>query len=212
MQTVGEILKNSRIAKKLTINQVELKTKIRAKFIEAIESDDYSQLPSLSYAKGFVKNYSEFLGLDSEKILAFFRRQNEEPPKSAILPKSAQEINHNWWELTPGRFIAFLVVVLIAVFLGYFGIQYRRLQSPPKISIDKPANKMVSVEPRIELIGSTDPDASISVNGVSVIVQGGGAFFDQLVLQPGLNKITITATSRYGKIASKNLEIMFNQP
>ena len=68
MKTVGSILKEARTARNITLAQTEEATKIRLKFLKAIESDDYSGLPSLSYAKGFVKNYSEYLGLDSSMV------------------------------------------------------------------------------------------------------------------------------------------------
>ena len=71
MKTVGSILREARVAKKLTLKEAEAATKFREKFLENIESDDYSRLPSLSYAKGFVKNYSEYLGLDINGACVF---------------------------------------------------------------------------------------------------------------------------------------------
>jgi hypothetical protein len=56
-------------------------------------------------------------------------------------------------------------------------------------------------------LGKTDPDATISINGVSVLVRGDGKFFDQLNLDPGVNKIIIVATSRLGKSVTKVIEV-----
>ncbi|MCJ7826477.1 hypothetical protein MUP56_02585, partial [Patescibacteria group bacterium] len=47
--------------------------------------------------------------------------------------------------------------------------------------------------------GKTSSDATVTVNGVSVLVRSDGNFFDQVSLDPGVNTITITATSRFGK-------------
>ena len=52
MKTVGEMLKVARLGKNYSLADLEKTTKIRLKFLEAIENDDYSKLPSLSYAKG----------------------------------------------------------------------------------------------------------------------------------------------------------------
>ncbi|TSC61071.1 MAG: transcription regulation protein, partial [Parcubacteria group bacterium Gr01-1014_107] len=71
-------LKEARVSKGYTLEQVEKATKIRSKFLTAIESDDYARLPSPLYAKGFVKNYGDFLGLESSRMLAFFRRQTKQ--------------------------------------------------------------------------------------------------------------------------------------
>lgn len=200
MKTVGSILKEAREAKRLTFEQVETATKIRAKFLVGIEADDYSSLPSLSYAKGFVKNYAEYLGIPTTTILAFFRRQTMEIGKSAILPKGvAQSLNRTWFQLTPGKFLIFLFVGFVMLFLIYLGIQYRQLQDPPGLVIDAPPENAVVTTKKVELLGVTDPDATVTVNGISVLVRGDGKFFDQVTLEPGTNTIAVIATSRYGK-------------
>src|SRR5690348_7972404 len=118
MKTVGSILHEARVAQKTTLAAAEQATKIRLKFLEAIESDDYSKLPSVSYAKGFVKNYSEYLGLDSGMVMAFFRRQTADVARSSLLPKEELEaLNKSFFQLTPGKFLAFVLAVLVIVFL-----------------------------------------------------------------------------------------------
>lgn len=200
MKTVGSILKEAREAKRLTFEQVETATKIRAKFLAGIEADDYGSLPSLSYAKGFVKNYAEYLGIPTGTILAFFRRQTLEISKSAILPKGvAESLNRTWFQLTPGKFLIILFVGFVMLFLIYLGIQYRQLQNPPELVIDAPPENALVAAKKVELLGATDPDATVTVNGISVLVRGDGKFFDQISLEPGTNTVTIIATSRYGK-------------
>lgn len=210
MKTVGSILKEERIRKGLTFVQAETATKIRLKFLQAIESDEYSGLPSLSYAKGFVKNYSEYLGLDSNTVLAFFRRQTAEVSKSSLLPKR-EVMNSSWFQLTPGIFLAGILVVLTLIFLGYLGFQYRKLNQPAFLSIESPANQFVTQDRRIDILGKTDPDATVTVNGISVLVRGDGKFFDQVQLDSGVNKITIVATSRFGKTTTIVLEVGYQQ-
>lgn len=203
MKTVGSILKEAREAKRLTVEQVETATKIRAKFLESIEADDYSSLPSLSYAKGFVKNYAEHLGVPTGTILAFFRRQTLEISKSSILPKGvAQSLNRTWFQLTPGKFLIFLFVGFVMLFLIYLGIQYGQLQHPPGLSIDAPLDNAIVATKKVEVLGRTDPDATVTVNGISVLVRGDGKFFDQVTIEPGTNTITVVATSRYGKTST----------
>jgi len=164
MKTVGSILHEARILKKLSLEQAEQATKIRLKFLQAIEADDYSGLPSLSYAKGFVKNYSEYLGLDSEMVLAFFRRQTAEVTRSSLLPKSMSEpLGKSLFQLTPGKFLAGILVVLVFIFLGYLGLQYRKLNQSPGLSIDSPTNQLVVHERRVDIFGKTDPDATVTV-------------------------------------------------
>lgn len=208
MKTVGEMLKVARLGKNYSLADVEKTTKIRLKFLEAIENDDYSKLPSLSYAKGFVKNYAEFLGLNSRHILAFFRRQTEEVTRSSLLPKGlAAPLNRSAFRLTPGRFLAILTVSFLTVFLLYFGIQYIRLNHPPTLVVDSPKDQMVTTQKRLDVFGKTDADATVTINGTSVLVRSDGRFFDQLQLENGVNKIVVVATSRFNKTSMITVEI-----
>lgn len=210
MKTVGSILREAREAKHLTFNEIEAATKIRAKFLEAIEGDDYSILPSQAYAKGFVKNYAAFLGIAESTILAFFRRQTQEIGRSAILPKGvAASLNRTWFQLTPGRFLIFLFVGLVVTFLVYLGLQYRQLQNPPGLTIDAPKEGASIATKKVDLLGATDADATVTVNGISVLVRSDGKFFDQVTLEPGTNAITVTATSRYGKATTVTRNVTY---
>lgn len=209
MKTVGLILKEARLAKGCSLEQAEADTKIRANFLDALERDDYNQLPSPLYAKGFVKNYSEYLGLNSATVLAFFRRQNEDIPKTSIFPKGvAEPLNKSGMRLTPGRFLALTILGCVALFLFYLGFQYRRLSEPPRLVIESPKDKAVTIDRKIDVMGKTDPDATVFINGVSLIVQSDGRFFDQITLEPGVNQLTISATSRYGKSTIVKREVV----
>ncbi len=211
MKTAGTILREARAQRNISLETVEEATKIRIKFLDAIERDDYTDLPSLSYAKGFIKNYSNFLGLDSSMVLAFFRRQTTETPKSSILPKGvAEPLNRSMFQLTPGRFLAFLVGGLVILFLIYLGFQYNGLRRAPVLDVESPVNQMVVNERRVDVLGKTDADATVTVNGISVLVRGDGKFFDQVNLEPGVNVITVVATSRFGKTTTVAREVGLN--
>lgn len=210
---MGFILHEARIAKKISLEQAEVATKIRAKFLEGIEKDEYSTLPSISYAKGFVKNYAEYLGLDAATVLAFFRRQTTDVPRASLLPqKEPVALNRSLLQLTPGRFLAIVLGSLVLIFLGYLGLQYGKISVPASLSITSPANQFVTHERRIDVLGNTDPDSTVTVNGVSVLVRGDGKFFDQVSLDPGVNKITVVATSRFGKTTTIVREVGLQLP
>lgn len=203
MKTVGSILQDAREKKHLTLEQVERSTKIRRKFLVAIESDDYSHLPSMAYAKGFVQNYSDFLGLDRDYTFAIFRRQTHDIPRSALLPRKEDEVlAPTPLRMTPSRFLTLLVAILVAIFGLYLLTQYSSFQKPPVVKIESPTDNLVTSDRRIDILGQTDPDATILINGISVLVRSDGKFFDQVMLDPGVNKITVVATSRFGKTAT----------
>jgi len=213
MKTVGSMLKEARFAKGYTLEEVESATKIRIKFLSAIEADDFSVLPTVTYAKGFVKNYSEYLGLDSHTILAFFRRQTLETPKSSLLPKGmAEPLNSPFFRLTPGRFLALVLTFLVVMFLLYLGIQYRTIRQPPKLTVDSPKQQEITHDRRIEVLGRTDPDATVTINGTSVLVRSDGRFFDQITLESGVNTVTVVAISRFGRTTTVTREVGLRSP
>jgi len=65
-KTLGQRLREAREAKKVSLATVEETTRIRRKYLEALEADDYEALPGGVFAQGFVRNYALYLGLDPQ--------------------------------------------------------------------------------------------------------------------------------------------------
>lgn len=84
MSRIGERLREAREAKGVTIEQAEQATRIRARFLAALEADDVSDMASPAQARGFIRNYAQFLGLDADALLAEFA-----PLKAALRPRVA---------------------------------------------------------------------------------------------------------------------------
>ena len=72
LRSLGDVLRQAREAQALSIEEVESRTRIRAKFIDALESGDFAVLPSTAHARGFLRNYAQFLQLDVEQIVEQF--------------------------------------------------------------------------------------------------------------------------------------------
>jgi len=70
MESIGKILKKTRIEKKLRIQDVYTQIKIDPTYLKALERDAFNDLPSTEYARIFLRGYAKFLGLDAEKLLA----------------------------------------------------------------------------------------------------------------------------------------------
>lgn len=194
MTTVGEILKIAREKKKLTLQQVELNTRIRSKFLEAIENNDFSKLPPGTFAKGFIKNYATFLGLSPEDTLAFYRRQvHEDKPKPAPERKTIKY----GFSLTPQIITTISVSILIILFFGYLIFSYFKYAGSPTLVVNSPANNQTINVEQVEIIGKTDPEATLSINNETVNLNENGSFDTKISLQPGLNTITITSTNKF---------------
>lgn len=208
MKTVGTMLHEARIAKGLDFVDVERATKIREKYIREIEADNFGALPSPSYAKGFVRNYAEYLGIPKDTAMAFLRRQTTDVTRASLLPKGvAEPLNAPLVHLTPGRFIGLIVSLLLVAFLVYLGGQYFQIGKAPPLTLTSPANQQIVTGSRVVVEGKTDPDTTVTINGVSTIVRDDGRFYEQVPLEAGVNKITITATSRFGKTTTETREV-----
>jgi cytoskeletal protein RodZ len=85
MQTIGQRLKQAREAKRLTLEKVFEATRIRIPFLQALEADDLSAMPSPVQARGYLRNYAEFLGLNFEGLLDELRAEGK-PSDEMITP------------------------------------------------------------------------------------------------------------------------------
>ena len=75
MESLGIKLKNTREEKGLSLRQISLETNISSRYLEALEQENFEVFPSEPYILGFLKNYSDYLGLEQESILSLYRSQ-----------------------------------------------------------------------------------------------------------------------------------------
>src|SRR5882757_8549399 len=73
----------------IDITEVETRTKIRAKYLRAIENEEWDLLPGPVYVKSFLKTYGDFLGLDSRMLIDEYKRRYERPSDQELRPIAA---------------------------------------------------------------------------------------------------------------------------
>jgi Helix-turn-helix domain len=86
MADIGTTLREARMRAKIDIGEVEARTKIRAKYLRAIENEEWDLLPGPVYAKSFLRTYGDFLGLDSRMLVDEFKRRYELPSDNELRP------------------------------------------------------------------------------------------------------------------------------
>jgi cytoskeleton protein RodZ len=96
MPTIGETLRDARMRQRLDIADVEAKTKIRAKYLRALENEEFSMLPGPTFVKTFLRTYAEALGLDPHVLVEEYRSTHEAGEEPEVLtplgpPGSARE-------------------------------------------------------------------------------------------------------------------------
>lgn len=200
MRTVGEVLKEEREKKLFSLEEVEKNTKIRKELLEALEKGQYTKLPPLTFIQGFIKNYSRFLGLNTEKLLAIFRREFSEgkhPPR--ILETFSNPVDKSRFRFTPARALGTLVLILAAAFFVYLWFEYRFLVGGPFLEVNQPEDQFSSSSVTIEVVGRTDPEAKVAVNNQEIRVDPVGRFAQEIELSESINTVVINATSKSGK-------------
>jgi cytoskeleton protein RodZ len=81
---IGNTLREARVRRKLTLQQVEEDTKIRVKYVQAMENEEFDEMPGSTYVMGFLRTYSAYLGLDPDVIVGEYRSRglrSTEPPE-----------------------------------------------------------------------------------------------------------------------------------
>jgi cytoskeleton protein RodZ len=73
---LGEVLRAAREAKGADFVRVERDTKIRVRYLSALERGEYRELPGSVYTKGFLRNYGSYLGLDPEYLIDLYRLES----------------------------------------------------------------------------------------------------------------------------------------
>jgi hypothetical protein len=85
---VGQVLREARTERGIELGEVERVTKIRVKFLQAMEEDRWGALPAPAYARGFLSIYARFLGLDENALLDEYTRSVEGADRPEPIPQS----------------------------------------------------------------------------------------------------------------------------
>lgn len=195
MITVGEILASARKRKNLSFEQIEKATKIRAKFLLAIENNQFEKLPPGTFTKGFIKNYATYLGLPATQTLAFYRRQvNEDKPTMPSPTISLKQKFPFTLNLT-----SIVTILLIGAFFLYLAFSYMRYAGSPTLILSTPAKNAVVKEDQIEVTGKTDPGAILTINNQEISINENGSYTTKITLTPGINTITIVSANKFNR-------------
>jgi len=115
---LGETLRRARQTRNVTIEDAERATRIPRRYLEALEQEDFGILPAPVYARGFLRSYSGYLGLDPADLLPFFPVGHVDEPKLEPLPDVKQP---RTWSM--GGIIAVAAVgALILLVIGLYSI------------------------------------------------------------------------------------------
>ncbi|OGD61893.1 hypothetical protein A2160_00840 [Candidatus Beckwithbacteria bacterium RBG_13_42_9] len=207
MKTIGQLLRQSRLKEGKSIVQLSKETKIPRSTLEAIENDNFGNLPASPFVKGFIRNYAQAVNLDPEKALATFRRGFTANESEEIIPPGlTKPLNE------PSPWFRKIMVIgalslVIGLFIFYLGWQLKSYWAPPKLTITQPKAATVLKGPLVEVKGLVSADSSVTVNDQLAETFPNGEFRVNVYLLPGKNTLDVKAKNRQGKITAEQLAV-----
>jgi cytoskeleton protein RodZ len=140
---IGATLREARNRRKVDLSEVEAATRIRARYLRAIESEDWDVLPGDVYVRSFIRTYASYLGLDGERLADDYRRSVASAPTGAdtavVLRRSAVPRSP-----ARGRVIAAAVVVALIGLIVVIGLFTD--DSDPGVTVDREPSGVVEAE------------------------------------------------------------------
>ncbi len=198
---VGERLKKAREEKQLTLDDVYKKNRIPLKYLEAIESGRFKELPpAKSHRLAYIREYAETLDLNPASFLYQFSQECDLTNNIPVSPRHTLKL----WSFSSlsNIFKNVAVAVLLLGFLGYLTWQVNGILQPPKLTVFTPADGLVSNKPVTLVQGETEKEVRLTVNGKDIMPNDKGRFEIPVDLSNGVNTITISAIKKHGKVTT----------
>lgn len=159
---VGEILRRTRVHYGQTLQQIEGVLRIRASQLEALEQGDIAQLPGRVYAIGFVRSYSEYLGLDGDKMVHLFKEQSvgRKAKPDLSFPVAASESK------VPNLYVIAASVFGVVVLVGFISFMMFPKQEKAQVPEVPTALTKSQLSEAPSLVGQANPPQAVqSPNG-----------------------------------------------
>ena len=121
MFEIGNSLREARVRQQLELTEVELATKIRARYLRALEEEAFEALPAQTYVKGFLRTYADYLGLDGQLYVDEFNSRftiDGDEPREPVVARRTSNVNRHHRRLER-RWIAFALAGIAALLVFF---------------------------------------------------------------------------------------------
>lgn len=212
--TLGEKLRKARLLLELSLEQAEQITKIKQKYLEALENNDFTTLPSPTYIKCFIRTYGRVLGLSVAELLSQYRQEGEfETSKLTSDFSLKKDLQKPIFVLTPTKIVSFIIGVIIMIFGSYLWYQVSGFAAAPEIHLENPESSRSEITASsIELRGWTSPESILFLNQQLLGVDTKGKFKEEIRLKEGANLLELVAENKLGKKTKKVITVIAHLP
>lgn len=190
----------------LSLEKLGSVTGVPERFILAFLENNYNNLPSVPYARGYLKKIAEAADIDMEELWRAYERESK-PLRSGVndaLPGNRFTMKPFNKKIIGGALIGLLIVL-------YIGFNAKQLIGTPDLAIESPIDETTRVEQNLALIRGrvTDPKDVVTVNGAFIDVDQSGEFSREFLLDPGVNIFQITAQRFLGRSKTETRQIIY---
>lgn len=198
---LGTVLRTAREARFIDLARVERDTKIRTRYLAALERGDYRDLPEPIYTRGFLRNYGLYLGLDPEYLIDLYRLESGTAVERPAMPAARRPMAARQGRslvVGSGAVVAAILTLLVIAFVVYLVGEFVTFAGTPDLRITDPAADVVAwEETEYTIRGVTEPNSTVTTDGLrqnpSTTADADGAFSVRVGLVPGANVITLVA-------------------
>jgi cytoskeletal protein RodZ len=223
--SLPERLLAARERKGVDLYRAERDTKIRARYLAALEHGEYGELPGAVYTKGFLRNYALYLGLDPEDVIRQWKRERGDaqvPGEPVLAVPKPLAAPRQGLTFSPVVVVAALLTVLIAAFAVYMGVQLVRFAKPPTLAVTNPAQAVIDVAEDVTSYtfkGTSIPGATVTVTAAGreqpyrVTADDAGKWTADVELRRGQNQFDIAALDpETGKVSENTSRFLITVP
>lgn len=219
--TVGEYLKKERENVGISIDDASKKLKIKKSHLKNLEEDNYDKLPPSVYVKGFIRSYANLLKLDQKKLVDLYNREIiiddkiKKETVSAVKKQNRREgfatLNYFIPEITSKNITVFFSLAILSLVGYYLWHQISSFSSTPYLFIINPSSDRVVDSSEMIILGETETNTVVRINGEDVFVDPSGYFKENITLKLGKNVFVIEATNRFGKTAKEEVNVIYEK-
>jgi hypothetical protein len=220
---LGGRLADARSRKGVDIHRAERDTRIRARYLLALEYGDAAALPGGAYTTGFVRTYAAYLGLDADAAAAAWEREHRDVRAvRRIWTRQPLRMPRRTITLSPGMLRPLLFVAVVTAFAVYLGSQFLRVAQPPTLTILEPATAVTTLDATATsyvLRGVTSPRAIVSIASPGreqpyrLAAGGDGSWSLRVELRRGANLFDVEVRDpQTGKTANPKSQLFITVP
>jgi cytoskeleton protein RodZ len=141
MAEIGATLRTARMSARIDVSEIEAQTKIRAKYLRALENEEWDLLPGPTFVRSFLRTYAQALGLDAKALVEEYRLNYERPSEAALEPIVSTPSSSPARARVPSRpsrgYMALVAIVGVVIVLLVIGLLSKGGGSPSHTTVSK---------------------------------------------------------------------------